>query len=481
MNDTAHRPIDIARRCAVVLCLGALRGQDILPPPRYAEIDALAVRALDAKDPIARGEAALWLADSGSPQHYDAILRVAKDPAAPARHRGILAVGRLGVAGAEAFLGRLVLASNAEDPDAAIAAFALGQLDDSVPAPSIDALLRRAQGGSRRRNEALLTALVAGLATKPHPSRGTTVRALVEDESNRSAALTVSGLAMLDKLHTPVAQERVAAWLVSEHADVRRAAIAACAGERKHFARAAARLQRLARVDADPGVRAAALRALAQHLDASATDLADRALRSRFPVEAAAAAEVLLTLAGGARRRDVEERVLAPDLSPELRGALLEVLPPPLAPRVLLLCHDNAQDASAPLMLRTAAALALARADSVLASAALHAVFAAADEVTAATRLAFALHGRDGLHRIAAQILATDATVAWTCSPVQLHAIARADAVLGTDLFLALSTAGRLRDTAFTHAFAALRKARVRQTSAALHAVLPAAVAALEP
>jgi hypothetical protein len=480
MNDTAHRPIDIARRCAVVLCLGALRGQDILPPPQYAEIDALAVRALDAKDPIARGEAALWLADSGSPQHYDAILRVAKDPAAPARHRGILAVGRLGVAGAEAFLGRLVLASNAEDPDAAIAAFALGQLDDSVPAPSIDALLRRAQGGSRRRNEAVLTALVAGLATKPHASRAMTVRTLVEDESNRSAALTVCGLAMLEKVHTPVAQERLAAWLGSEHADVRRAAIAVCAGERQHFARAAARLQRLARADTDPGVRAAALRALGQHLDPSATDLADRALRSRFPIEAATAAEVLLALAGSARRRDVEERALAPGLTPELRGALLEVLPPPLSPRVLLFCHDRAQDAGAPLGLRTAAALTLARADSVLASAALHVVFAAADE-EAATRLAFALHGRDGLQSIAARILPTDPAAAWTCSSAQLHAIARADAVLGTELFLALTTAGRLRDAGFTQAFAALRRARVQQTSPALQAQLPAAVATLEP
>ena len=486
MHDFARRTIDIARWGALLSLAVVAAAQDVLPPPRYAEVDALAVRALDAKDPVTRGEAALWLADSGKHEHYEAILRAARDPIAPARHRGILAAARLQAPGCESFLGRLLADMEPDSAEAMIAAFGLGQLADNVPTPAIDDLLGRAQGGSKKRYHALFAALLGGLATGPHPSRAAMVRGLLEDASNRSEAITLLALAALQAQSTatgapPFPRAQVTTWLEHRHAGVRAAALGAWAAQWRPTDVERPLIVRLTRSDPDALVRAAALRLLARLLDDRAVDLADRALTSRFAVEAAAAASTLLTLAGTARRERVEDHLLEPTLAAPLKAAVLDVLTAPLPPRLLLWCHDTAHDADAVPILRVASAMALARADSVLATTALRAVFFAIDDEVALEHLAAGLLDEDALTSTAAQLTGPEATAWDAAAAARLRAIARADAALGTDVFLELATHDRLRDAALGQALAALRAGRVRSTSPAVLAFLPAAVAALAP
>src|SRR5690606_2726462 len=108
------------------------------------------------------------------------------------------------------------------DEDAELAAFALGLLDDAQPVPAIDALLRRVQGGSRRRFGPALGALLAGLGTAPHPSRAVWLREVRDDPTSRSDALVVLAQAALDHCDQPLTRAEALAFLDHDAPSVRR-------------------------------------------------------------------------------------------------------------------------------------------------------------------------------------------------------------------------------------------------------------------
>jgi len=481
MHDFAHRPIETALLlAAVVASIGRARAQDVAPPPCYGDVDAIAARALDARDPVTRGEAALWLADSQRIEHYQALLLTAADRAAPARLRGILAVGRLGAPGAESFLGRVLRESAPESAEAAVAAFALGVLDDRVPAPAIDALLERAQTGSRKRQLPLLSALLAGLATRPHPRRATLVERLRDDEVNRGDVLAVLAQAALDRAGAKPTPARLQAWLDDGSPGLRLLALRHWPGDQRLDPQETKHLVQLAKSDRDAAVRATALQVLARALVPEVLDLADRALGSHSPVEAATAARLLVALAGDARRAQIEARALDAALPAELRAALLDALGGAAAPSTLLACADTARDRSVPAELRVAAAACLFRAESSLAAPALAELFAQLDDPELLTKVARALHADGRLALAATRLTVPDPDVTAALVP-HVHAVAAVDSVLGTELFLALFRDDRLEGADLGGALSALRWARVPAADRALTALLPEALAALRP
>lgn len=484
MDEFAHCTIGTARRAVLAVLLATAAGQDgqeVDVAAAFAAVDAIAVRALDSGDPVTRGEAALWLAQSGRAEHYAAFLALAQDEAPAARHRAILALGMLGAPGAEAFLGRLLVDSD-PDEDAELAAFALGLLDDAQPVPAIDALLRRVQGGSRRRFGPALGALLAGLGTAPHPSRAVWLREVRDDPTSRSDALVVLAQAALDHCDQPLTRAEALAFLDHDAPSVRRLGLRAWRPAWRPGDAETNRIVHLARGDADPGVRAEALALLGRLLDRRALDLAERAAASRFAEEAGTGARVWLALAGDAARAAIEARILNGRVADDVRAALLGVLPAPLPPPILLLCHDLAHG-DGPFALRTAAALALARADSVLAPAALATVFFAgtADHAHDLVRLAEALRALDRLPAVQAELVGKAALDDLPGLAARLRALAAVEPLLGCEVLLALAADDRLSGAAVGGVLGALRKARGTRVASEHLALLPRSVASLEP
>ncbi|MEZ5965302.1 MAG: hypothetical protein R3F56_15825 [Planctomycetota bacterium] len=481
MHDFAHRTFESALLALAACSLaGPLRAQDPVAP-RFGDVDAIAVRALDARDPTTRGEAALWLADSGKLEHYQAILTTAEDKAAPARHRAILAVGRLGAPGAEAFLGRILHDAPPDAADAALAAFALGALSDQVPTPAIDGLLERVQGGSRRRNLPLLTSLLGGLASREHPARVTALRGLRDDEVNRDEVVPLLAQAALGRSGVPLDAPQRERWLASDSARMRTAALETWLRDGKLPQEAKARVSRLARTDRDATVRATALHILAHHLDEGVLGLADRALHGRDAVEVGAAARILLGLAGEARRGEIEDLARAPSTSPAIRVALLDALGRGVSGRTLMDCAERTRDARVPTQVRVASALLLARAESALAESTLLDLFHTLAEPEAIAAIARELHQSGQLPLAATRLTTPDAASTPTALAAHVEGVARVDAVLGTELLLALVEAERLREASLGLGLGALRRARVVAISPALLALVPEAVAALSP
>lgn len=482
MHDFAHRPFESALCAAIALCaVSSACGQDPILAPRFADVDAMAVRALEARDPVTRGEAALWLADSGKVEQYPAILATAQDSAAPARHRAILAVGRLGVPGAESFLGRVLHQAALDSPEAAIAAFALGTLGDEVPAPAIDLLLEHVQGGSRKRQMAVLTALLGGFASRPHPARTTILQALRDDEVNRDDVVPILAQAALDRAGVKPTPARIDKWLAHPSAGLRLLALEHWHSPGQLDQSAREHLLRMARSDRDPAVRTEALTILARSLDPNVLDLADRGLRSTFPAEVANSARLLCALAGDARREHIEAQALAAATPPGIRASLLDALGGRVSAAALLACADTARDPKAAPDLRVASALTLARADSTLAESTLQDLFACLEHPVHLEAIARALHARELLALAATRLTTPDANISPAILAAHIEAVARVDHVLGTELFLALVKSERVRDGAVGPALAALRRARLPTVSPTVLALLPVAVAALQP
>lgn len=482
MHAFAHQPFETALSVGLCACLVvAGRGQEPPPAPRFRDVDAMAVRLLDAKDPVARGEAALWLAESGQLEHYDAILATAADRAEPARHRGILAVGRLGAPGAESFLGRVLRDAESDAPEAVIAAFALGALRDAVPAPAIDALLVRVQGASKKRSLPVVSALLAGLATHAHPSRVTAMLGLRDDEANRGDTIVLLAQAALAKAGQVPSRARVTKWLEADSVGLRLLALGQWQAEWRPDDRERERMVRIARSDHDPALRAAGLDLLTRLLDPVALDLAERAVASRHAIEAAAGARALVKLAGSARHQELERRAFDPLVPAETRAVVLHTLKNSLSPDGLLACVEIARDARAAPSLRVASAMCLAAADSVFAAAILQDLFAAIDDPVDLLRVTRALHAKHLLALCATRLTTPDSTIPSAALVARLHAIAIVDPVLGTELFLALIKAEHFAGESVGQALAALRTARVAAVEHATLALLPAALIALRP
>lgn len=476
MSRTAQSRIGIAHLLALAVS-ASVAAQAIVLPAAVADVDGLARESLEARDAMTRGEAALWLATAGRSEAYRAILEVARDAAPAARQRGILAVGLLGAPGAEAFLSAVLNDGATPEADAAIAAYGLGHQPASAPNPSVDAWLGGARGRGYKRLRDPLAGLLAGLITSPHPEKVIAVRSLRSDEANREDALLVLAGRALAAAGEPMDPGQAWRELTDRSDLVRGEAVRALAGHTPFARKNLELLRRLARTDAHAPVRAGALRLLADALDESALDLAQRALGSPDREEARAGAEVLLRLAGDVGRDAVEARIATPTTPPLVRASLLPTWNAPLTPRLTFACQDAARSASAPMELRVAAAVELARSDARSHGDLLASLFETATTRDLLRRLVAAMSGSqlDALQRLLAMPTALRAPR----FEVRLHALAITSFDRATAIVLEHARAHRLDDRQRGLALAALRTARAPDCPAEVRALLPEALASL--
>lgn len=476
MSRTAQSRIGIAHLLALAISAGAT-AQAIVLPAAVADIDGLARECLEARDPMTRGEAALWLAAAGRNDAYRAILVVARDPIPAARQRGILAVGHLATPGAEAFLSAVLNDAATSEADAAIAAYGLGHQPASVPNPSVDAWLGDARGRGYKRLRDPLAAMLAALATSPHPEKLIAVRSLRSDEANREDTLLVLAGRALAAAGEPLAPTQAWRELADRSALVRAEAVRALAGHTPFERANLDLLRRLARADANGSVRAGAIRLLAEAFDESALELARRALASHDHEEALAGAEVLLRLTGSVGRDAVEARIATPTTPSPVRAGLLAIWDAPLTPRLTFACQDAARSANAPMELRVAAAVELARSDVRSHGDLLASLFETATTRDLLCRLAAAMTEPQlgALQRL----LTMPSALRTPTFAARLHALASTSLDRATAVVLEHARARRLDERHRGLALAALRTARTPECSAEVRALLPEPLASL--
>jgi len=407
---------------------GAARAAQAAAADEVAAMRSRAQALLADRDPEVRGEAALVLATIGTADAgvdpFDIALRVSKDPAEPARLRGIMALGVLGRPGVEVRLESLLLESAARPTlDAAAAALALGRLDDRHPGIAVETYLSRFQASSYRRHRDVLLALLVGLRGQEHPSKVRALQDLAEDEALKDSLLRRLLLEVLAETPHGLPADAVDEMLESRDPVDRAigARLAIRAGAETPAA-VLVRLERLASRDPHPDVRAAALEALTRARHLPALELAAHAATSPHPVEAAQGVRTAVTLGGGAMARALEGRILAERKVP-LQVALMDALPGPWSDAYVDRCRELAADRRRPAGVRCQAALVLAAAGRTDAAPLLRNLFSSVE-------------GEGALPQLAAAILAISA------EPPPLDRFHRAGGALDPDRLHALMVAG---------------------------------------
>jgi hypothetical protein len=309
-----------------------------------------------------RGEAALVLAASGDDRHYEAVLAVARADEPEARWRGILALGYLGAPGTEQPLVEVLDASASRpEPEAVLAAHALGLLRDASAAAAVTGYLNRFLQSSFKRQHDVLLALLAALATRAADPQRLALQRVLDDDANRDPRLRAALLATLARIDGGIDQERAVAALRRGSPEERCAVLAWLATREQPLDELLPTLTRLAGHDADGGVRAGALAALTRIRHLPALDLAARAIRSDDPREVAQGTRTALLLGGSGMRRAIERQFAA--LPPANQTAVLGEFQGAISETFGDACLELAANRRLGLELRTAAALALAQAD----------------------------------------------------------------------------------------------------------------------
>jgi hypothetical protein len=339
--------------CLAATCPGG--AQDAVDAAKIRALDEGLSKALSARDPVLRGEAALALAVHGDANRHREVLRVAQDEDPAARLRGIVAVGMLGVPGAEAFLGDLLLRPKHRGVDDVAAALGLGLLPPDLPAPAIDRYLASLRGGAYQREAATLSALLYGFAVHPHPERRTVLRQLIEDASNREGRVLRLAHLALARMGDVPSLEELRDGLRDDRPALRLAALEAWPAKLDTTPDDLRELVHLARRDPSDEARAAALAVLTRVRHLPALELAGEMLRSRRQVICAAAVQSILHLGGGELREELEREILAAD-EPELQAAMLAADTGPFSPSFVTACCKLAEDERADDAVRIASA-----------------------------------------------------------------------------------------------------------------------------
>lgn len=274
--------------------------------------------------PMVRGEAAMVLAATRDPRLYDEVLKIANDQQADARLRGIVALGYLAQPSADACLGELLLRSPHHVPERAAAALAVALLPDALPIPALDDYFREVDSGSYRRHRDVLAALFSGFVQEPHPSRGPAMVAMLLDDANRDPELRRLAMTALSANPTQLERADLPRWLASPREPERIGALTAAvrAGSARPLLELEA-VERIARRDRSPEVRAAALRLLTDARHRSCLEIAAAATRSADGAEAAAGTRAICRLGGTAMCAQLEKTILAEE-RPEPQAAMLE-------------------------------------------------------------------------------------------------------------------------------------------------------------
>lgn len=355
-----------------------------------------ATRWIHSKDPVIRGEAALVLAAQPSQNNLEHIAAVAKADPSPARLRGILALGYLGMAGNELYLEQLLEESRTRpQPEGIAAAFSIGTLPPERLTSTVTAYLSRVVGMSVTRQGAVLLALLTALnsdALPPdHLREG--LRQLLDDGALRDPALRQALLRAYGRIPGAIDDQLLDNILENDAPNESRALLQALAevlaNSRKADPERTKRYEHIARKDSDPAVRAAALALLTLARHESALQLAEKALNSKHPVEVKQGTTTALQL-GGARVHTMLATRL-PALSPNNQTAMLQALSGPMPKDLQDACMPLATNRQSPLALRTAALLALASAEVKAIQPLLRDAFLENEEPTALIPLACAI------------------------------------------------------------------------------------------
>lgn len=402
-SDRPRRATAPWARSAVLALLvsGFASAQD----PFLALVAADAAALLAHRDGTARGEAALLAAERADHAVQGRLLALAADPDPQARQRALLALGRLGTPGAVQFLAGVLDGASRSDDDAVPAAFALGLVRDHAAASVTTQWLSRAQQGNWKRLRDPLLAFLHGLAREAGRPETPALQQIFDDSSNRDpevralllhhllAGARHDGRAIRRLLERGSTAERevVLRWLANDATAIDADTLAA--------------LELVAAHDDSAEHRALALGALLRARHRAALELARQALRAGSPAECALVLPALRRLGGGDAVRNAIPRVLG-ERDPLRKAALLAGCDAPLSAAFADHLAQLASDDGQPVVLRSAGALLLARAEPGRAAPLLAAAFRASDEEPVLGRLARALLTASALPPPLAELLA---------------------------------------------------------------------------
>ena len=366
----------------------ALQAQ--VPDPALLAIEPM----LRAESPELRGEAALALASTGEERHYSALLALASDPEPAARQRALLALGYLGRPGPEALLHRVLTKTPRDSADRLPAAVALGLLPDEPRLHAIDDFFDRASDTSQRRFKDEFVCLLLGMSQRPHPLRQTILEEYLEDDTYQDddvLALVVSALARTGNRPAPALYGQ----LDSENEKISEAALRglaqpdiSCTEEERR------QIIRLAKNHRSESVRSAALDLLTYRRDAEALQLAEDAIKDRSARVAAAAVRAILKLGGGKLREQTEQTILETD-DPKRLAELLRATSGPHRKEFVDACLSLATNTRQDLLVRICAAKIAAEAGQHQIAPVLRNLFLEAQELSAMSIAASALHELD--------------------------------------------------------------------------------------
>jgi hypothetical protein len=401
-TDAVKAPVRaLARRVALfaALCVfaqaGATRGLAQGPVgtglgrPTQAPTGLARMVAEDAQKQLAhadagvRGEAALVVASAGQRDALVQLQLLATEGAPPARQRALLALGLLPDAGTVLRLDECLRStSDRAEQDAVVAAFALGASPNSLAHGAQVRLFNTIVQSSWKRQRDTLLAALLGMATSQQALDPAPLRRLYDDESNRDPEVRALLLHLLLLHESPKATAR-ATWL-------RRVLTRDSEAEREVAMRHLADELRPADEDlvrqvawtaghgGTSALRALALRALARWRHPQAVASAEQALGGDDPAAAGEALRTLLACASPEALATLGTRVQG-EARPKMKAALLANFLAPLPATLRDQCAALAADTAGPAALRSAAVLALARAEPARAETLLRDVFRSCD------------------------------------------------------------------------------------------------------
>lgn len=354
-----------------------------------------ASKLLAHPDAVVRGEAAMVVASAGHRDAVATLQRLAVDPAPAARQRALLALGPLADAGTVLRLDEC-LRSHADhsEQDAVAAAFALGQSSDAVAHGALAQLFNTIVQSSWKRQRDTLLAVLLGLAGNIDAVDPAPLRRLYDDSSNRDPEVRALLLHLLLKHENPAASER-AAWLrrvlARDSEAEREVATQHLAGEAQPSDEELVRqIVWTASHGSNGALRAQALRALTRWRHPAARAAAEAALAGDDPAAVGEALRTLSSTADTERLAALGARVVA-EQRPSLLPALLANFSAPLPANLRDHCARLAADAAGADAVRSAAALALARAEPVRAETLLRDVFRTCESAPQLSALAQAM------------------------------------------------------------------------------------------
>lgn len=348
-------------------------------------------------DASVRGEAALVVAGAGQRDALLHLQQLASEAAPAARQRALLALGLMPDAGSVQRLDECLRAnSDRPEQDTIAAAFALGASPTSLAQTAQVRLFHTIAQSSWKRQRDTLLATLLGMVASQQAIDPVPLRRLYDDSSNRDPEVRALLLHLLLLHENPKASGRTN-WLrrvlTRDSEAEREVAMAQLADEpRPDDDDLVQAVAWIASHGSSSAQRVLALRALARWRHPQAIACADAALGGDDAAAAGEALRTLLAVADPEAFTALAARVQA-EVRPRQKASLLVNFKAPLPVGLRDQCAQLAADATGPAAVRSAAVLALARAEPARAETLLRDVFRSCELGTEQIALAQAMAG----------------------------------------------------------------------------------------